>query len=297
METKTSPFLSVDSFFLRARVEGISKGRIQNYEIVLRSFSKFLGVKSLDEITRDEIRGYLLHLEERKLAKPTIALHYDVLHTFFTFCKREEILQKSPMDLLKPPRLPKQFPYVFSDSQVQSLLKAPDQKIYEGLRNYVMLLTFLDTGIRRSELIKLKLRDINLQERSMRVLGKGDRERIVYMGKTLVKALHKWLQIRGLHDFEEAVFISKRGEGLEKRYLDKVVQRLGKKAGISGTRCSPHTLRHTFATNYIRNGGDPFSLQQLLGHSDIKTCMIYVHMAGVALREAHAKYSPVDRML
>ncbi len=208
MVTRTSPFLSVDSFFLKARVEGISKGRIQNYEIVFTSFSKWLGVKSLEEITRDHIRGYLFYLqEERKLAKPTIALHYDVLHTFFNFCKREDYIVKSPMDLLKPPRLPKQFPYVFSDSQVQSLLKAPDQKIYEGLRNYVMLLTFLDTGIRRSELINLKLRDINLQERSIRVLGKGDRERIVYMGKTLVKALHKWLQMRGLRDFEEAVFI------------------------------------------------------------------------------------------
>lgn len=93
MEVYISPFSIIDSFYLGARVEGISKGRIQNYEIVLKSFSKWLGVKAIEEIRRDDIRGYLLHLEKRKPAKATIALHFDVLQTFFNFCKREDFLQ------------------------------------------------------------------------------------------------------------------------------------------------------------------------------------------------------------
>lgn len=159
-----------------------------------------------------------------------------------------------------------------------------------------MFLMFLDTGIRLSELMKLNFRDVNLQQRSIRITGKGDKERILYMGKILVKALYKWIHLRWLRDFEDSVFITKFGDSLKKRHIQQIIKRISKKAGISGVRCSPHTLRHTFATNYIRNGEDPFSLQQLPGNSDIKTCMIYVHMAGVALREAHAKYS-VDRML
>ena len=116
------------------------------------------------------------------------------------------------------------------------------------------------------------------------------------MGKKLQQALYKRLKVRGCQAYEEAVFITEEEDRLKSWNVNQILQRPAEKAKITGVRCSPHTLRHTFATNYIRNGGDPFSLQQLLGHSDIKTCMIYVHMAGVALREAHAKFSPVDRM-
>jgi len=200
------------------------------------------------------------------------------------------------MELIKPPKLPKQFPYVLNNSQVQALLKAAYHRNFEGIRNYAMILMFLDTGIRRSELINLNLRDIDLASRSLRVIGKGNKERIVYLGRVAAKALREWLSKRGFREYDDGTFITRAGDRLKLRYIDKLMERIAKKAKITGVRCSPHTLRHTFATNYIRNGGDPFSLQQLLGHSDIKTVMIYVHMGGTALREAHAKFSPVDRM-
>jgi integrase/recombinase XerD len=159
-----------------------------------------------------------------------------------------------------------------------------------------MLLTFLDGMLRLSELIELELTDLSLQARSIRVrCGKGSKERIAYMGRRLTKAMRDWLQVRGHVPGSDWVFISRSGEKLDKRNVQRILQRLADKA--KGGKVSPHMLRHTGATLFIRGGGDPFSLQRLLGHSDIRTTMIYVHMAGTALREAHAKASPVDRLL
>ena len=175
-------------------------------------------------------------------------------------------------------------------------MKACNKATWEGFRNYVILLTFLDTGIRLSELLSLTLKDINLNKRSLLIHGKGGKDREVYMGKTLTKEFNKWIKKRGYFPYEDKVFITRQGYGLKKRGLSQIIERLAGKAPIQGVRCSAHTLRHTFATNFIRNGGDVFSLQKILGHSDIQTCMIYVHMGGKQLQEAQLRFSPVDRM-
>ncbi len=181
---------------------------------------------------------------------------------------------------------------------MQALLRAIERSTWTGTRNWAMLLTFLDGMLRLSELINLELSDVNLPARSIRVRhGKGDRERVVFMGKRLTKALQEWLQVRGHFAGEDRLFIVRRGNKLDQRNVLRIFERLAAKAKIEGVRCSPHTLRHTGATLFVKYGGDPFSLQRLLGHSDISTTMIYVHMAGTALREAHAKASPVDRLL
>lgn len=288
---------AVETFFLACRVDGKKKTTLAFYQFTVGSFLKWSGDIPLESIDTFLIRKFINSLELKELKRSTIWNNIRALRTFFIFLIRDGFMKNSPMGNINKPRLPKQYPFVFEDHQVLKLLRTPNQKSWEGYRNYVILLMFLDTGIRLEELCGLNLKDINLAIRSVNILGKGDKSRLVFMGKKLTKELHKWIELRGYKAYEEALFCTKPGERLKKRNIDKLIQRMGKKAGISGTRCSPHTLRHTFATNYIRNGGDPFSLQQLLGHSDIKTCMIYVHMAGVALREAHAKYSPVDRML
>lgn len=291
-----------DLFFLKAKVEGLLSKTIRNYNYVLDSFADwFSGAEAgrnaeIESIDHHLIRKYLLVLQEKNLSKATLATHHRILRVFFNFLKREGFIDHSPLEKITAPRLPKQYPYILEEHQVKALIKVPELNTFAGLRNYVILLTFFDTGIRLGELVRLNLQDVNLMNRSLRVTGKGEKTREVFMGRKLVKAMHRWIQKRGFTPYEEALFTSHRGERLTADYTEHLVNRLGRKAGITGVRCSPHTLRHTFSTNYIRNGGDPFSLQQLLGHSDIKTVMIYVHMAGVALREAHAKYSPVDRM-
>ncbi|NSW76936.1 MAG: tyrosine-type recombinase/integrase, partial [Candidatus Atribacteria bacterium] len=131
---------------------------------------------------------------------------------------------------------------------------------------------------------------------SITVVGKGEKEREVYMGKTLKKEMSRWLKMRGFFPYEDRVFVTRDGRPLKKRGVEQILRRLSKKAGIEGVRCSPHTLRHTFATNFVRNGGDVFTLQRILGHANIETCMIYVHMSGKHIQESMLRYSPVDRM-
>lgn len=297
-ETALSLSQAMGAFTLFARVEGRAKRTIKDYEDVFRGFGAFAGDPAITEITPGLIRAYIAKLQEQGYAKATINIRLSVLRAFFNWLVREGHLEKSPMALVKLLRVPKQYPFVLSEQQVSALLRACNKGTWAGTRNYVMLLTFLDTGVRLKELIALSLTDVSLQARSLRVKhGKGDKERTVFMGRRLIKAMHQWLQVRGYFVGEDVLFITRQGNPLDARNVERILERLAYKAGLSGVRCSPHTLRHTFATLFIRNGGDPFSLQQLLGHSDIKTTQIYVHMAGTALKEAHARASPIDRLL
>lgn len=152
------------------------------------------------------------------------------------------------------------------------------------------------TGIRRNELIDLNVDTVRLTERMFRVKGKGEKERLVFFGPKLARKLRRYIGLRSTLSgiaYQEALFVTSTGERLKPRNVHQIVSRLGKKAGITGVRCSPHTLRHTFATRYIANGGDPYALQELLGHSDPKTTMVYVHMTGKRLKEAFAKADPL----
>jgi len=190
-------------------------------------------------------------------------------------------------------------PFVLKHSQAQALLRASKQNAtsWQGYRNHAMVLTLLDCGLRVSELCGVRVQDLDLAHDALNVTGKGARERQVFFGQRLGRILRSWLSKRTLSLPGEAFFCSRQGYALTRHTVMHLIQKLARQAGLSSVRCSPHTLRHTFATEFIRNGGDPFSLQRLLGHSHISTTMIYVHMAGTTLREAHAKASPVDRLL
>jgi len=282
----------LEDFLLSGRVEGKKAKTLEWYKVILTPFVNYLNKEGLSQLT---LRKYVNSLYDR-LKITSVDAHVRAIKVFLNFLYKEGYWEENLSSTLKRPRLPKQFPHVLNDEQVNLLLKAPNKKTWEGYRNYVMLLTFLDTGIRLSELLTLTIDRTNLIRGSLLVEGKGEKEREVYMGKTLRKEMSRWLKMRGFYPYEDRVFVTRDGRPLKKRGVEQIVERLAKKVGIQGVRCSPHTLRHTFATNFIRNGGDVFTLQRLLGHSDIQTCMIYVHMGGKQLREAMLKYSPVDRL-
>uniref|UniRef100_A0A7V6CCZ6 Integrase n=1 Tax=Thermodesulfobacterium geofontis TaxID=1295609 RepID=A0A7V6CCZ6_9BACT len=283
-----------DDFILFSQVNGKKQKTLSWYKDMLTPFINSLSFENLNIL---EIRRYIAQLQKRGLKPTTIDCHIRAIKTFLHFIHEEGYIDEDLSKKIKKPKLPKQYPYVLNDEQVFALLKACNKKTWEGFRNYVMMITFLDTGIRLSELINLKLQDINFNKKSILIRdGKGGKDREVYMGRTLLKEMAKWIKMRGHFPYEDRVFITRQGDPLNKRGIERVIERLAKKAGITGVRCSPHTLRHTFATNFIRNGGDVFTLQKILGHSDITTCMIYVHMGGRQIQEAMMKFSPVDRM-
>jgi len=290
---------AIDAFTLYARVEGRLPKTLKTYQQAFSDFQTFIHKDTaLLGLATGDFRRWVSQRLDEGYSKVTINIRLRVLHTLFHWLVREGHLAESPMQQIKPLKVPRQYPFVLSTEQVRALLKAVPKHTWTGKRNWAMLLTFLDGMLRLSELIHLELADVSLQARSLRVRhGKGDKERIVFMGRRLTRALQDWLHVRGHQLGEESLFVTRGVYRLDQRNIGRIIERLAKEARIEGVRCSPHTLRHTGATLFIRNGGDPFSLQQLLGHSDISTTMVYVHMAGTALREAHAKASPVDRLL
>lgn len=289
---------AVEQFTLMARVEGRSKKTLELYKWVFDRFLGFIGRKSLSEIHPGLIRQYLASLQEHNFKPASLGMQYRVLHAFFNWLKREGLVTANPLEGISPPRQPRQYPFILEESQIRALLQACDKSTPHGVRNYAMLLLFVDCGLRLNELISLRLPDASLAQRSLKVHGKGAKDRIVFMGARTAKALRRWLEQRGFQPgYSDALFIDRKGEPLKPRWVQQVIARLGQRAGIKGVRVSPHTLRHTAATLAVKNGMDPFALQRLFGWENIETALKYVHMAGTALREAHAKASPIDRLL
>lgn len=270
-----------DSFLLALQVAGRSQRTVKLYRNCMRELIAFLSDRPISEVSPGELRAFLAHLGGRVTAV-TVGIRWRSLRSFFNWLYREGLLKESPVKRIKASRTPKQFPHILTDAQAQALIQFLKSKTntWHGYRNYAIVLTFLDTGVRMGELRQITVNDLDLVHNSFRVKGKGDRERHVYFGRRLARVLREWLIRRTLSIPGDFLFCSRKGYELRGDEISHIVNQLGKEASITGVRCSPHTLRHTFATQFIRNGGDPFSLQRLLGHSDISTTMIYVHMAG-----------------
>ncbi len=288
-----------EGFQLYARIEGRSAKTLEVYRVAFQDVLSFLGESiALSDVAAGDIRRWIAHKLDAGYSKTTINIRLRALRAFFNWLVREGYMTERPLANVKQLRTPRQYPYVLSEQQVMALLRVIKRDSWTGKRNWAMALTMLDAMLRLSELIHLELADVNLQARSIRVRhGKGDKERVVFMGRRLTRAMHDWLAVRGYHVGEDRVFVTRQGTKLDSRNVQRILERYAAKAKLTDVRVSPHTLRHTGATLFIRYGGDPFSLQKLLGHSTVTVTEIYVHMAGTALREAHAKASPVDRLL
>ena len=158
-----------------------------------------------------------------------------------------------------------------------------------------MLLLFIDTGIRMSELRNALIDDLDLEDHSLKVHGKGAKDRKVFYGTKTARYLHKWLRVRDKLNniFDETIFIDQKGKRIEKRHIQQIISRIHERAGLEDKQVSPHVLRHTAATLAVQNGLDPFSLKQQFGWEDIQTALRYVHMNGQRVKNAYEKASPL----
>ena len=183
-------------------------------------------------------------------------------------------------------------------AQMRKVLHSFNSNTYLGLRNYTIVRLFLDTGMRLGELSQLQLTDVNLEDGFVMVHGKGGKDRYVTIGREMVKCLWRYMKKRALTDVNSSPypFLIEQGGPLTSRAIQLVFKRLAKKLNLVGVRLSPHTLRHSFALAYIENGGDPFSLQRILGHSNQTTTSKYVNMARTNVKSQHSKYSPGERL-
>jgi len=294
---------AIESFFLFAKVEGRSHRTFELYEYVFEKLKLFLSENQLDAqniqaIDADIIRSFILWLREKRYSDSTISIHFRVLKTFIGFLVSDNYLKENPFNYIKQPKQSKQFPPALSPSQLKAFYITCKKQTgtWYGFRTLIVILTLLDTGMRIGELTSLTLESLSLNQHCFQVVGKGSKERNVYFGRKLSRNLKHWLKLRTLSLDGEYLFCTREGGKLNRRNFNRTLSRLAEQAGLGDVKVCPHVFRHTFGTEFIRNGGDPFSLQQLLGHSDISTTMIYVHMVGKTLQEAYIRSSPLDHM-
>ncbi len=236
----------------------------------------------------------------RKVVRPTyVHKFYRTLRTLFLWCVRQGMLDTSPLAAVTAPIVRSDQIQPFSESEVQALLAAAARS-RDPKRDQALLLLMLDTGARAAEVCGLTREQLDLTARRCRVLGKGNKERVLPLGKATTRAL--WVYLRGDEDRDgrSPLFPARRGPGagqaLTPNGLLQLFERLGKAAKLSGVRCSPHTARHTFAISFLRAGADVYSMQACLGHESLEMVRRYVQLAEADVAQAHRRFSPMDQL-
>lgn len=248
------------------------------------------------ETTPNLLRAFFDHLRQSGHSSITINRTYGGLRCFFRYLSQERVIPATPFSLVEKPKVEKKLIRPLNMDQVRLLLAQPKAKTFCGFRNWTMMLLMLDTGLRLGEVLGLRRDRIDLQASRLTVLGKGDKERAVPFGGAVKKALWDFSQWRGDVAGQDIFFLDQFGGQICPRHFQIMLKRYGKAAKIEGVRVSPHTLRHTFATQYILNGGDAFSLQAMLGHSTLEMVKIYVRLANRDVALQHQRYSPIDKL-
>lgn len=288
----------IASFLSYSRSKNLSAHTLAYYEGRLRAFSKFTEEHFPDLLPGDVTPGMLREFVTwvRESTSPATANHcLAVVKRMFAFLYSEGFTASNPAERLQKQREPKHVVETFSAEQVESILRTCGRDFY-GIRDRAILLTLLDCGLRASELCGLELEDVDWNEQTLRVMGKGGRERIVPFGQGVRQALTSYVTKRGQLK-TEVLFVNHFSEPLDRHRLREVVQRRCERAGITGVRCSPHTLRHTCAVSYLRAGGDTFTLQNLLGHLSQEMTRRYCEsLRADDVQAKHREFSPVDNM-
>jgi len=292
---------AMNQYKYASRVEGKAKKTLEQYDYVFDKFLEFLPADTpIKAITPSDVRGFLNNLMNKSLAKATVAIHHRVLQALFNWLVREDLLDKAPTANIKEPKTPKQYQKVLNEDQTNKLVRAAEgnKGSWTGYRNFTIIVCFLDIGLRLTELVDTRLIDLNFEERTLKVRGKGAKDRMVYFGLETYRALRKWIGMRDMKGKpkDNTIFISRTGEKLKKRYVQHIVTNLQQEAGLEEVQVSPHVLRHTAATLAVKNGMGAFPLQWFFGWESIRTAMRYVHMNGEAVRDSFQKASPMDNL-
>ena len=252
---------------------------------------------TLSSVTRSEIERYLALQFAEKARPSSVSRRLSTLKRFYRWQAECGGVAVNPCELVDAPRTARYLPKNLSEQQVEQLLASPDPEIPLGERDRAMLETLYATGLRVSELVGLKLIQLNLEQGVVQVMGKGSKERLVPMGEIAVAWLKRylvgaralWLPTPRTNDY---VFLTARGEPMTRQAFWHIIKRNALVAGVSPDALSPHTLRHAFATHLLNHGADLRVVQMLLGHSDITTTQIYTHVARERLKRIHEDHHP-----
>jgi integrase/recombinase XerD len=298
--TTSELHLDVKAFHHYVEAErGLAKNTVLAYGRDLERYALWVqdgGAKDYRAPTIRELTQYLEFLRTEKLAAPSVARHLVALKMFYRFLKLEERVEKSAVELLNSPSLWERIPQVLSPANVDLLLCAPrsDDRFY--LRDKAILETLYATGARASEVVGLKISDLFLDGGFCKCFGKGSKQRIVPLGAPAITALKAYLggarpQLVRANAGVQHVFVSRGGKPLTREMLWVLVKKYVHRAGLNGA-VSPHTLRHSFATHVLAGGADLRTVQEMLGHANIRTTQHYTHVDRDRLRSIHRKFHP-----
>lgn len=275
-----------------------SKYTLINYQKDIETFYVFLkekNIKNIKKIDYKTLRNYLEYLYEKKYTSSSINRHISSLKSYFKYLKRENIINNNPALLLSTVKKEKKLPKTINSNDIETILLLPDISTPLGARDSAILEMFYSTGIRVSELVKIKISDVELSENRIKIDGKGNKERYVLYGDILKEKMLKYVKDGRKKLLKEKqskyLFLNKNGDKLTERGVRVIIDNILKKAGEKN-HISPHMIRHTFATHMLNEGADLKIVQELLGHENLSTTQIYTHVSNERLKNVFLHSHP-----
>jgi integrase/recombinase XerD len=290
---------AISLFLTHVKVEkGLSANTVTAYQRDLAKFNVFAQKRklTLEGVKRDDLVDFLAGMYREQLESRTVARHLVTLRNFFRFAQVQELITTDPSLNLESPKIRRSLPGYLRLEEVERLLAQPDATKALGLRDRAMLEVLYSTGLRVSELIGLRVTDLDAKVGCIRCIGKGDKERIVPAGRKALRSVEKYLQnarpkLLGKGVSSQALFVNRRGKSLSRVGVWKILSAYGRRAGLR-VALTPHMLRHSFATHLLERGADLRSVQLMLGHADISTTQIYTHVVEERLKQIYKAHHP-----
>ena len=290
---------AISSFLTHIRVEkGLSANTVSAYRRDLMKFSDFAQKRklSLEAVRSDDLMDFLAGLYRQRLESKSVARHLVSLRNFFRFAQTQELIPADPSVNLESPKIRRSLPGYLRLEEVERLLAQPDGKTPFGMRDRAMLEVLYSAGLRVSELIGLRVSDLDTKVGCVRCIGKGDKERIVPIGKKALGMVERYLRearpkLLGKATGSPTLFVNRRGGALSRVGVWKILSSYGRRAGLR-VALTPHMLRHSFATHLLERGADLRSVQLMLGHADISTTQIYTHVVEERLKQIYKAHHP-----
>jgi len=288
----------IDSYCDSVWVEkGLSKNTVSSYMSDLLQLSKWLKKqnKDLNNCTESDLNSFLASKIDQGNSTTSVNRSLSSIKGFYNWLAYNNYLSVNPSELLESPKIGRKLPVHISEEDVEKILNAPKLSVNKGVRDKTILELLYATGLRISELTNLKLNQINLTRGIVRVMGKGNKERIIPIGETALTWLNNFInnyrQDFILNKNNNYIFLNRKGDQLSRKFCWSLITSYSKKV-LPSKKISPHSLRHAFATHLLNNGADLRSVQMLLGHSNLSTTQIYTHVAKERLINFHSKHHP-----
>jgi integrase/recombinase XerD len=289
----------IENFISYLSIErGLAANTLVAYRHDLTKYTGHLqtqGIQAPQQIVRDNITQYIYDLKKGGLSANSISRNLAAIKMFHRFLLRENLVHEDPTHLVETPKMWKRVPDVLSQIEIESIINAAQGKGWQQVRDKAILELFYASGMRVSELVQLKIENVNLEIGYVRCIGKGSKERIIPIGKNAREAVQRYIDIvrtpSAKANLSSHLFLSRLVKPISRQSIWKLIKFYAKKAKIKKT-IKPHTLRHSFATHLLEHGADLRSVQEMLGHSDISTTQIYTHVDRERLRTIHKQFHP-----